>query len=106
MNKYINYILLFLVGICFALAIYNVLFDKEDPVIVIHSDTHKIDSLQSIVDSLSSETVYLYKLVDSLKAEKTKIIIKHETDIKNFSDVHVVSDDSIARYIRQKINCY
>ena len=32
-----------------------------------------------------------------------KTIIKYETDIKNFSDVYVVSDDSITRYIRQRI---
>ena len=30
-------------------------------------------------------------------------LIKYETDIKNFSDVYVVSDDSITRYIRQRI---
>ena len=43
-----------------------------------------------------------YHTLDSL-GRVISALEKYETDIKNFSDVYVISDDSIARYIRQRI---
>ena len=60
---------------------------------------HTLDSLSA----LENYAIKQERLIDSLKANTNKIIIKYETNIKNFSDVYVVSDDSIARYIRQRI---
>lgn len=64
----------------------------------------ELDSLKRVINSLESYAIKQERLIDSLKSVTNKTIIKYEKDIKNFSDVYVISDDSIARYIRQKIN--
>lgn len=64
----------------------------------------ELDSLKRVINSLESYAIKQERLIDSLKGITNKTIIKYETDIKNFSDVYVISDDSIARYIRQRIN--
>lgn len=64
---------------------------------------HTLDSLGRVISVLENYAIKQERLIDSLKANTNKTIIKYETDIKNFSDVYVVSDDSIVRYIRQRI---
>ena len=64
---------------------------------------HTLDSLGRVISALENYAIKQERLIDSLKANTNKTIIKYETDIKNFSDVYVVSDDSITRYIRQRI---
>lgn len=64
---------------------------------------YTLDSLGRVISALKNYTIKQERLIDSLKANTNKTIIKYETDIKNFSDVYVVSDDSITRYIRQRI---
>lgn len=64
----------------------------------------KLDSLERVINSLESYAIKQERLIDSLKSVTHKTIIKYEKDIKNFSDVYVISDDSIARYIRQRID--
>lgn len=64
---------------------------------------HTLDSFNRIISSLEAYSIKQERIIDNLKNNTSKVIIKYETDIKNFSDVYVVSDDSIARYIRQRI---
>lgn len=64
---------------------------------------HTLDSFNRVISALENYAIKQERLIDSLKTNTNKTIIKYETDIKNFSDVYVVSDDSIARYIRQRI---
>lgn len=64
----------------------------------------ELDSLKRVINSLETYAIKQERLIDSLKSVTNKTIIKYEKDIKNFSDVYVISDDSIARYIRQRID--
>lgn len=65
-----------------------------------------LDSLSWVINNLKIEQANRDYIIDSLKNQLPKTVIKYETDIKNFNDVHVISDDSIASYIRKKINSY
>ena len=63
----------------------------------------QVDSLQIIIDRLEIE---LYKRdikIDSLYNNKKIINNTYETTIKNYSNPTVVSDDSISRYISNKL---
>ena len=75
--------------------------DKEISTnIVLH---HTLDSFNRIISSLEAYSIKQERIIDSLKNNTSKVIIKYEKDIKDFSDVYIVSDDSIAQYIRQRI---
>lgn len=64
---------------------------------------HTLDSFNRIISSLKAYSIKQERIIDSLKNNTSKVIIKYEKDIKDFSDVYIVSDDSIAQYIRQRI---
>lgn len=64
---------------------------------------HTLDSFNRIISSLEAYSIKQERIIDSLKSNTSKVIIKYEKDIKDFSDVYIVSDDSITQYIRQRI---
>lgn len=74
--------------------------ERTPPVII---NNHALDSLNRVISALEEYAIKQEHLLDSLKACTSKTIIKYETDIKNFSDVYIISDDSITKYIRQRI---
>lgn len=74
---------------------------ERTPIVVINN--RALDSLNRVISALEDYAIKQEHLLDSLKACMNKTIIKYETDIKNFSDVYIVSDDSITKYIRQRI---
>lgn len=88
-----------------ALCLTNIIQCNEEEERIPTTDIpyHTLDSLGRVISALENYAIKQERLIDSLKANTNKTIIKYETDIKNFSDVYVVSDDSIARYIRQRI---
>lgn len=63
-----------------------------------------LDSLNWVIYVLENKNMKQGQIIDSLKSCTNKIIIKYEKDVSNFSDVYIVSDDSIARYIRARID--
>lgn len=70
----------------------------EDPI-----NVNEIDSLNKVLHDLNEENLILMRELDSLKVIKDKIKIIYEKDISNFKDIYIVSDDSIAKYIRSRI---
>lgn len=86
-----------------ALCFTNIIQCNEERIPTTDIPYHTLDSLGRVISALKNYAIKQERLIDSLKANTNKTIIKYETDIKNFSDVYVVSDDSIARYIRQRI---
>ena len=86
-----------------ALCLTNIIQCNEERIPTTDIPYHTLDSLGRVISVLENYAIKQERLIDSLKANTNKTIIKYETDIKNFSDVYVVSDDSIARYIRQRI---
>lgn len=70
----------------------------EDPIKV-----NEIDSLNKVLHDLNEENLMLMRELDSLKVIKDKVKIIYEKDISNFKDIYIVSDDSIAKYIRSRI---
>lgn len=71
--------------------------------ISIENNSKQVDSLQIIIDRLEIE---LYKRdikIDSLYNNKQIINNTYETTIKNYTNPTVVSDDSISRYISNKL---
>lgn len=63
-----------------------------------------LDSLNSIIYTLEQEINSKDYVIDSLKRQTPKIIIKYEKEIGDIADVNVVSDDSITKYIRAKLS--
>lgn len=86
-----------------ALCLTNIIQCNEEQIPTTDIPYHTLDSLGRVISALENYAIKQERLIDSLKANTNKTIIKYETDIKNFSDVYVISDDSIARYIRQRI---
>lgn len=86
-----------------ALCFTNIIQCNEERIPTTDISYHTLDSLGRVISALENYAIKQERLIDSLKANTNKTIIKYETDIKNFSDIYVVSDDSIARYIRQRI---
>ena len=85
-----------------ALCLTNIIqCNEEERIPTTDISYHTLDSLGRVISALENYAIKQERLIDSLKANTN--IIKYETDIKNFSDVYVISDDSIARYIRQRI---
>jgi len=64
---------------------------------------HTLDSFNRVISALEEYAIKQERIIDSLKANTNKIIIKYEKDIENFSDIYIISDDSISKYIRQRI---
>lgn len=64
---------------------------------------HTLDSFNRVISALEEYAIKQEHIIDSLKTNTNKTIIKYEKDIENFSDIYIVSDDSITRYIRQRI---
>lgn len=64
----------------------------------------KIDSLTSLVLYQDIIINNQQSRIDSLNNKKTKTNNYYETIIQNMSDVSIVSDDSISRYISSKIH--
>jgi hypothetical protein len=72
---------------------------------------HKIKAYRYACDSLNTVNVLLYESIsnlsvqtDSLKKLKQTTIIKHDRIISNLRNPAIISNDSIDRYIRSKIN--
>lgn len=87
-----------------ALCLTNIIqCNEEERIPTTDIPYHTLDSLGRVISVLKNYAIKQERLIDSLKANTNKTIIKYETDIKNFSDVYAVSDDSIAQYIRQRI---
>lgn len=87
-----------------ALCLTNIIqCNEEERIPTTDIPYHILDSLGRVISALENYAIKQERLIDSLKANTNKTIIKYETDIKNFFDVYVVSDDSITRYIRQRI---
>ena len=81
-----------------ALCLTNIIqCNEEERIPTTDIPYHTLDSLGRVISALENYAIKQERLIDSFKANTNK------TDIKNFSDVYVVSDDSIARYIRQRI---
>ena len=97
LNSY-KYPIMLLIG--FIILIIVVTKTKNIP---IENNSKQVDSLQIIIDRLEIE---LYKRdikIDSLYNNKQIINNTYETTIKNYSNPTVVSDDSISRYISNKL---
>lgn len=63
----------------------------------------QIDSLQVIIDRLEIEVYKSDLKIDSLTKNKAIIHNRYETIIQNYNDPTVVSDDSISKYISNKL---
>ena len=67
-----------------------------------------IDSLKLHIlnqnNIFETERKYYTNKIDSLTKVKSKTYIKYETIFKDFSDITIVSNDSITNYISRKIH--
>lgn len=89
----------------FALILTNIIqCNEEKKIPIVDIDYHLLDSLNNVISVLRTDISKQEIVIDSLKKQVPQIQIKYETDIKNFRDVHVISDDSITKYIRSKID--
>lgn len=66
-------------------------------------NSKQVDSLQLIIDRLEIEIYKKDIKLDSLYNKKQTINNTYETTIKNYSNPTIVSDDSISRYISNKL---
>lgn len=97
LNSY-KYPIIFVIGFGI-LIILAIRTDKQE----IETNSKQVDSLQIIIDRLEIE---LYKRdikIDSLYNKKQIINNTYETTIKNYSNPTIVSDDSISKYISNKL---
>ena len=65
--------------------------------------THQIDSLKQVIKAYKIIIDRDNKRLDSLYDNRTKIYYRYETTIKDFSNPTIVSDDSINKYISNKL---
>lgn len=77
--------------------------NEEERIYTNNIPYHTLDSFNRVISALEEYAIKQERIIDSLKANTNKTIIKYEKDIKNFSDIYIISDDSITRYIRQRI---
>lgn len=66
-------------------------------------NSKQVDSLQLIIDKLEIEIYKQDIKLDSLYNNKQIINNTYETTIKNYNNPTIVSDDSISRYISNKL---
>ena len=92
-----------LVAIFIAIVIIFIVYDKKEDNKSYYNDTIVLDSIDNVILNLKQTIEYNERLIDSLTKIKQKTIIKYEKEISDFNDASVVSDDSITRYIRSKI---
>lgn len=108
MKDWYKYVIGLLVGVGVVLLIF--LYLVPEPVI---DDTNYIE-LKNRYDSLTIEVERMYIYQDSLLQlhqkelelklkEQTKIVSYYERRIKDLSDVTIVSNDSITKYISSRI---
>lgn len=69
----------------------------------IENNSKQVDSLQLIIDILEIEIYKKDIKLDSLYNKKQTINNTYETTIKNYSNPTIISDDSISRYISNKL---
>lgn len=69
----------------------------------IENNSKQVDSLQLIIDRLEIEIYKKDIKLDSLYNKKQTINNTYETTIKNYSNPTIISDDSISRYISNKL---
>ena len=67
------------------------------------NNSKQVDSLQLIIDKLEIEIYKKDIKLDSLYNKKQIINNTYETTIKNYNNPTIVSDDSISRYISNKL---
>lgn len=69
----------------------------------VENNSKQVDSLQLIIDRLEIEIYKKDIKLDSLYNKKQIINNTYETTIKNYNNPTIVSDDSISRYISNKL---
>lgn len=69
----------------------------------IENNSKQVDSLQLIIDRLEIEIYKRDIKLDSLYNKKQVINNTYETTIKNYNNPTIVSDDSISKYISNKL---
>ncbi len=69
----------------------------------LENNSKQVDSLQLIIDRLEIDIYKRDIKIDSLYNNKQIINNTYETTIKNYSNPTIVSDDSISRYISNKL---
>ena len=80
---------------------------NDAKIITVNEETNhskQIDSLQVIIDRLEVELYKSDLKIDSLIKNKSIITNKYETIIQNYNDPTIVSDDSISKYISNKLH--
>ena len=70
--------------------------NEEERIYTNNIPYHTLDSFNRVISALEEYAIKQERIIDSLKANTNKTII-------NFSDIYIISDDSITRYIRQRI---
>ena len=83
--------------------IISYILPNNKSIITIYKDSKTIDSLQLIIDKLEIEIYKKDIKLDSLYNKKQIINNTYETTIKNYNNPTIISDDSISRYISNKL---
>lgn len=88
--------------------LYSLITEPQIKPIDITDHSKKIDSLESVI---SRESIIFKNKIDTLNdiiyklsVDKKTIITNYETKYKSFTNVRIVSDDSITKYISNKIH--
>ena len=90
--------IIFVLGFCILIILANKTENKA-----IENNSKQVDSLQLIIDRLEIEIYKKDIKLDSLYNKKQTINNTYETTIKNYSNPTIISDDSISRYISNKL---
>jgi hypothetical protein len=97
LNSYKETILIILGFIVLVIIATNI---KNKP---IENNSKQVDSLQLIIDRLEIDIYKRDMKIDSLYNKKQIINNTYETTIENYNNPTIVSDDSISRYISNKL---
>ena len=89
-----------LLGFIFLLLILKYCNPKDTE---LDNNSKQVDSLQLIIDRLEIDIYKKDIKIDSLYNNKQIINNTYETTIKNYNNPTIVSDDSISRYISNKL---
>lgn len=88
--------------------LYSLITEPQTKSIDITDYSKKIDSLESLISRkniiFKSKIDTLNSIIYKLTVDKKTIIANYETKYKSFTDVRIVSDDSITKYISNKIH--
>ena len=100
MKVIVKIILILILGVIIVMGLKNVLkFDNSD--VNYHQ---KFDSLEKVVYQKDIELLQNKIKRDSINQVRTIKNIYYDTQIKNYSNPDIVGNDSISRYISEKIH--